>query len=388
MSQEYPLHFQSQPELLAWITSNAEFVFHTLHQSEFFRRVATQSTPDETHHHHEALKHLQAQHCIEMSKAAQQIEELSREAKRFEETASKLKIQLCAQNSRFKEKQGYQSALCRHVRNSQAIGTTYIAAESISTYLKQPGLENIIEEKCHYRTQPLFSAYYVSQQFIDFVKNGNFGNGIALFFNGVIDHETHRMIGSDKPRETKNTTACLEAVAKDLGEDTDYVAKEMGVSRDLALRYADPRHLLRPLIVSQSGTYPLLVSIFERYIRVNNLEVGDDSSRVRVDKNMKRWFGPGTNTHHIVLRTDNITKYDVTRPEFLTDPDHDVHKNALELLAIHGGTSAYDGETFSRTMIYKLISTFVIPKVPASVLPEPSKDMAHICAGVRIYITS
>lgn len=323
-----------------------------------------------------------------MTKAAQQIEELSRDVKRLEACVDKVQRVVREQEARF-------YTLRRHVLNSNPNSEwnhPYIATTAISTYLRQPGLSGALFQKYKADRSEIsypYPVYYVSQQFIDFVKNGNFGNGIALFFNWCFDESSDIMIGSDKPGERTNSAACLEAVAKDLGEDTDYVVNEIGVPRELALRYADPRHLLRPLIVSQFGTYPLLVSIFERYIRANRLEVsGIGGSRIRVDKNMKRWFGPGTNTHHIVLGTDNITKHNVTNPEFLADPTHDVHKNALELLAIRGGKYAYDGETFCRTMIYELISTFVIPKVPESVIPEPKEYMSHICAGVRIYITS
>jgi hypothetical protein len=275
------------------------------------------------------------------------------------------------------------------------------AAEAITTYLKQPSLCGPLVEKARHRIEasrkqsrvdvatPRAGCFYVSNQFVEFVRGGQFGNGLALFFPGI-SAKTHAISGASPA----GAEQCLAAVTGELPPGTD-VLNVLGVDRDVALKLADPRRLLTPLILSQFATSPLLMTIIARYIRVNNLR--DENGRVRIDKNMKKWFGPGTNTHWIIKDASG-KEVDLTPAEELANPDSKFHKCALERLTERGGAAAAaaavagaapacDEHSFVRTLSIALASKFIVPVVPETVAPSvKNQTFARLAAGISLCL--
>lgn len=135
------------------------------------------------------------------------------------------------------------------------------------------------------------SCFFVSDQFRDFVMESNFGNGLAMLFPWV-----PLAIHSLSP-EVLTPEQMYDAVAKEVGGDP---AEILQIPRSTLLKHTDARHLLVPVFESlRVSTTSLFMMIMNRYVNVNGLALdGELSGQVRVDENLEKFFGAGTDTQY------------------------------------------------------------------------------------------
>jgi hypothetical protein len=240
--------------------------------------------------------------------------------------------------------------------------------------------------------QQISSTFYVSDNFIGFVRQGNFGNGIALLFPKTnpeyasITKETRAISGAEDP------DGALTAVASDLGISVADVLKKLGVDKAMARNLADPRFVISPLIIDRGiATSPILMSLMAHYINVNGLR-DPTTGRIHVDENMRLHFGDGTNTRWVLNKHD-YTPDDIVR----SDPQTNVDRSGLDRILSRSektdeaaggvGASSYDGKTFLRSMAIALACMYRIPTVPEKMKVNLSNPrIVNLAVGVSAYI--
>lgn len=217
------------------------------------------------------------------------------------------------------------------------------------------------------------SCFYISDPLKEFVRNGNFGNGIALLFpDRELSDDVHCVSGAEAPEDA------IKAVSDAIGEDC---VAALGITRDQAVKIADTRRVLSPLLIEAGvATSALLMTLTARYIRVNRLKDAA-TGRIRVDTNMRRQFG-SKNTRAILNGVDHTP----------ADASEDVNLDGLARLRKRtvpdGQPVPFDGKTFIRPMTITLASFYRVSKVsdPALAATLASERINRLAIGANIYL--
>jgi hypothetical protein len=209
------------------------------------------------------------------------------------------------------------------------------------------------------------APFLITDQFRKFVEECNFGNGLPKIF-GLDAPSITAINGAAEP---DRAIAEVEAaagidVAEKLGFPKGAANRAEGV--ELARRLADPRTVLRPLLGERGVvTSPILMSLMARYVAANGLK-DPETGRIRVDDNMRKYFGEGTNTRFVYLKHDYTPE---VPPGTKVEPYNDHDKSALERIRARpfedGAVVPYDGATHTRAMLIAIATFFRISDTPA-----------------------
>lgn len=323
-----------------------------------------------------------------------------------------------ATNSRRKELQISDEE--RSLRREALLARAREGCDILAHTVNIPKLADVLYEKAKFAidskkklsrpesSRQITSQFYVTNQFVDFVKSGNFGNGLALLFPNVSD-KTHAIPCANDCRPgggTKYRDEAIAAVERECADILDGKSLVEYLETDLASLYklADPRTLLLLLLNNNVATSPLLMTIMARYNSVNGL-TDPVSKRIHVDKNMTKHFGPGTNSRWLLNKTDfTPTQADVDAAE---DP---AERERLKSIVDRANLSIYeqlknytpkrrhandenslppfDGETYERSIAIVIASMCHIGNIPDSQLMARLKDprVAALTVGINIYI--
>lgn len=217
------------------------------------------------------------------------------------------------------------------------------------------------------------SCFYISDPLKEFVRNGNFGNGIALLFpDRDLSDEVHCVSGAESPENA------IKAVSDALGEDC---VAALGITREQAIKIADPRRVLSPLLIEAGvATSALLMTLTARYIRVNRLK-DPATGRIRVDTNMRRQFGT-KNTRAVINGVDH------TPPDASEDVNLDGLARLKKRVVSDGQPVPFDGKTFIRPMTITLASFYRVSKVddPALATTLASDRISNLAVGANMYM--
>lgn len=272
----------------------------------------------------------------------------------------------------------------REGRIRSLLDRAYAGIDELTSIIGMPALNKVMRanekariEAIRVPSKPdaglqISAAFYISDPLREFIRNANLGNGIALFFPEVSD-EVRAVSGAENP------DAALAAVQEELGAQRN-VLKELGVTKEQARLVADPRYVIKSLIIERGiATSPLLMSIMACYIAANGLKGPD--GRISLDDNMRKHFGSGS-TRWV------FGGKDLTPAEALDD----VNLSGLERLKRRapknsGDPVPFDGKTFARSMSIALASMYRIAKVPddlAAALTNPR--VVNLASGVKSYL--
>lgn len=198
------------------------------------------------------------------------------------------------------------------------------------------------------------SLFYITDNVIEFFKNANMGNGIAMFFSESLSEETRNISGVKKPKEA------YAAVAAELGANPEDV---LGMTTEMLMKLADPRRVIIPLLKKyQMVSSPLLIKLMSQYIRVNEL-TDRSTRRIVFDANMKNWFGG-----------DSTTRATVGGKDYSPADDDRLRLSGIERMqqmTVDDRSALCDGVSMSHRMLFTLINMY---RVKSAWVTEDMKD--------------
>lgn len=303
----------------------------------------------------------------------------------------------------------------RTARRDALIERAREGAEILAESSKIPRLADVIYEKAVHEidskaklsklesSKQITSQFYVTDQFVNFVRTGNFGNGLALLFPNVSD-ATHAIpVASDKlSGTTEHADAAIKAVEKECAGVLKGQTLLQYLDTDIAtLRMlADPRWLILTLLSHNVVTSPLLMTIMARYAKVNNL-TDPETKRINFskDKNMRQHFGPGTNSRWFLGGVDYTPTEETIKaaPEAERAELREIMENANlsiydRLLARKpkkkDGSLPFDGKSYERSIAIVIPCMCHIKIMTDEKLAEKLRNpkLAALTVGINIYI--
>ena len=219
------------------------------------------------------------------------------------------------------------------------------------------------------------AAFYISDPLREFILNANLGNGIAYLFPNISD-KVRSIVGGEDPE------AAYAAVSQEIGKDP---ATVLGIPKKEVLKLADPRVVLRPLVLDLGiATSPLLMCIMAFYVSANDLR--DENGRVHIDELMQTCFGKG-NTRHVLFDKD------VTSSELGDDVISTLTQSGLARLTSRApktekSSIPCDGETFDRSMSIALASYYRIPATATHKETLQTPKVVNLANGIKAYFAS
>lgn len=309
----------------------------------------------------------------------------------------------------------------RDARRTALLAKAREGAELLAEIIDIPRLADVLYEKARVEidakkrlsrpesSKQITSQFYVTDRFVDFVRSGNFGNGLALLFPGV-SPETHAIPCANDQRtgDTKKRDEAIAAVERECAEILGGKSLAEFLETDTAKLYklADPRSLLLLLLNNNVASSPLLMTIMTRYNKVNGL-TDPATKRIHVDKNMSKHFGPGTDSRWMLKGADfTPTDAQVSAVEDQAERDrlqtivdnsklsvfeqlqnYTPKRKAADAAPRSSDEPMFDGETYERSLAIVIASKCHIGSVPERQevkLRDPR--IAALTAGLNIYI--
>jgi len=258
--------------------------------------------------------------------------------------------------------------------------TKTIKVPALSGYLAKHALNRLESTETPSKVESgaqISAAFLISDPLRNFIREANLGNGIALLFPGMSE-ETRSISGAH------DADAAINAVREELGGKDPL--EILGVTKEQAVKLADPRQILAPLLIERGiATSPLLMSIMACYISANGLR--DETGRITIDDNIRKHLGNGT------TRWVN-KKIDYTPAEGASEDLELSGIARLQARPVKAKETAppCDETTFVRSMSIALASHYRIPtaNIPADKVETLLKDpiVADLASGIKAYLAA